>query len=638
MRVRYCILFFLWNLFFVGHGFGGGEDGQAGRENPFTIGGFGARMLSMGNTGVAFPDDPSAHSWNSAGMVVVEQRGVMFSLMPLLEGGQYNYIGYVHPTLSSGTFGFGIGRYGIGGIDRWNNIENVPFHTGEFSYWWGKLSIAYGVCVVKGFSVGINFDANRFMIDDQSVNGFGMDLGLHYQFPQRKGFLHNLFIGWNMINAISRMKLGSDMNTIPYSMRIGVAKKFLFRGENDQWVFLFDYEFHKDRDPRIHFGTEYGWNKMVFLRMGFIDYQFTFGGGIRYRQFQVDYASAQFGDTQYISRHHKFSVIYHIGKSIPEKRRLLEELRQMELQRNINEQVEAARKKRIEEGLMAGKKHLEEEDYFNARLEFSRVLREDPQNPEAQDLLEETTKKDMALQKEREEELLRQARVKEKRIQDNEFINQKLNEGNEALEAGDFQKAIERWQEALERDTNHPLLPSYIEKAKKELNNEINRMVNKAKHLIAQDNLSEAYKVLENAKDQTDGNTRLQAKVQTEIKRLDHTVDFQTNYQAGISHFRDKDYPNAAKFFKKALEYDPDNTRIRDLYRISSARAEGKKTELKGEAKRLFDEGIRLYRVGNYEAALNIWEEALKLEPNSIILLNAIQGAKTKLETLKEQK
>ena len=62
MRVRTCILFFLWNLLLSGHGLGADENGQAGRENPFTIGGFGARMLGMGNTGVAYPDDPSAQS------------------------------------------------------------------------------------------------------------------------------------------------------------------------------------------------------------------------------------------------------------------------------------------------------------------------------------------------------------------------------------------------------------------------------------------------------------------------------------------------------------------------------------------------------------------------------------------------
>lgn len=287
---------------------------------------------------------------------------------------------------------------------------------------------------------------------------------------------------------------------------------------------------------------------------------------------------------------------------------------------------------------MSGKKYLEEEDYFNARLEFSRVLREDPQNGEAKKLLEETTQKDMALQQAREEELLTQAREKEKRLRDNEFVNQRLNDGNTALESGDFQKAIESWQEALDRDPNHPLIQSYIAKAKNELENETNRLINQARQLIKQDNLSEAYRVLEYAKSQTEGNERLQGKVQTEIRRLDHTVDFQTNYQAGLAHYRERDYNSAAKFFKKALEYDPDNIRVRDLYRISSARAQGKKSELKGDVKQLFDEGIRLYREGRYQEALNIWEQALTIEPNNIILINAVQGAKAKLETFNTQK
>jgi cytochrome c-type biogenesis protein CcmH/NrfG len=57
---------------------------------------------------------------------------------------------------------------------------------------------------------------------------------------------------------------------------------------------------------------------------------------------------------------------------------------------------------------------------------------------------------------------------------------------------------------------------------------------------------------------------------------------------------------------------------------------------MEGEVKDKFYRGIQLYRDGRYEEALKEWEETLNLDPHNIKILEAIEGAKRKLETFKK--
>ena len=611
------------------------QQGEAGVESPFSIG-VGARALGLGSAAVAFPADPSAFYWNPAGMAVVEQKSLSFSLTTLFEGTQYNFVGYVHPTIAAGIFGIGIERIGTGGIRHTENVRGMPVDMGELNYWWGKLTISYAATIIKGFTIGVNFNMNRQVLGFYSTNGFGADVGIHYAFTQ-KGILKNLFVGCAIKNAFQpRLKLGTVTETIPYNIKAGLAKLIFFRKGKDRCLFLTDFDKGKYKKLKYHLGTEYTWNSLLSLRVGFNNGDITFGGGLRYNNFQLDYGTGRIADPAFFPRSHRFSLIFYFGKSVPEQKQQKEEEQRREIQRRLQKQMEANRQKRIKEALKAGKEYMDKGDYFNARLEFSRVLMEDRENAEAKRLLKLTTEKEQQLQRKREEELLKHDREKAKRQRDNAFVNKRFTEGLAAMEKGDFQKAIEKWKQALERDPTNPQIITYIKKAKIELSNEVNKLIARARQLIRQENLSEAYKVLDQAKSQTVGNPELHNKVLAQIKNLDRVVNFLSNYQEGVRRYEKGDYKNAARFFKNALQFDPNNTRAREFYRDSLARSQGKKQVMSEEVKKKYYRGISLYRDGHYEEALKVWKEALKLDPNNLKLLNAIEGVKKKIETYKK--
>ena len=614
-----------------------GQDQSGGVESPFSIG-FGARALGLGSAAVAFPDDPTAFLWNPAGMMVVEQRGMMMSLTTLFEGTQYNYIGYIHPTMRAGTLGIGVARIGTGGIRQTDFVRGVPTDLGEMEYWWGRLSLSYAMSPLKGLSIGATINMNRQVLGFYSTNGFGSDVGIHYGFHNESGLLKTLYLGVSVKNVISpSFKLGTVSEKVPNTMRFGLAKRIDLRGNLDRILLLFDVVRPEHQDMTYHAGVEYGWNRTIFFRGGFDRGELTFGGGLRYKNFQLDYASSRVGDPEFFPRSHRFSLVFYFGKSIPEQKRFEEERRMQDIQQRINTRLEADRQQQIAEGIQAGRESLNRSDYFNARLAFSRVLRLDENNREARTLLEQTTEAEEAYQTQREAELLRDGLAREKHQRDIDYINQRLTEGREAMDQGDLRQAIVTWRLALDRDPENQQVQQFIRQAEAQLEIEVNEGIARSRQLVRQENLSEAYKVLGRIKDQTIGHETLHNRVLREIQSLDRIVDFVTNYQEGVRLYSRGDYQAAARSLEKALALDPNHVDARERYRNALARAGGRKTEMTREVRELYNRGILFYRDERYEEALEIWQTALESDQQNVKILEAIDQAKKKIGIYKKK-
>jgi tetratricopeptide (TPR) repeat protein len=620
-----------------------GQAGGSGVEDMFRIG-TDSRTMALGNAAVAFPQDPSGFLWNPAGTVVVQQKSILFSHTTLFDDVQYQSVNYAHPTLSAGTFGLGVSRIGIGGIRRYeelgggNGSTGIPIDMGEISYWWGKLTLAYGATLMKGFSLGTNFVVHRQVMGSFSSYGFGMDAGVHYRIRYEGSVLDNLYFGASMINALpARLKLGTQFETLPRTLRIGAAKIFYVRGNQDRLLFIVDREKGQFGKTLFHAGAEYAFQNTVFLRAGVDDGKMTFGGGLSLRYFQIDYATGRFGDDPaYFPRNHRFSLIFNLGRSIPEQRRLNEVKRQAEMQRRVDLEMAEARKNRIEAGLKAGKEFFDAGDYFRARLELGTVLKEDPENAEASGLLGQTNDRERAFQQEREQQLLSETRANESRQKDMAFVNQCFQEGVAFFEKGAYSKAIERWNQGLQRDPSNSQITNYISRTRDVMENEVQKRLGRARQLNREENQSEAYQVLREAKELAADSPKLTNDITAEMKNLDEKFGFLNAYQAGVQRYEKKDYASAAQFFQRALEIDPKNDKAKELFRNAQARAKGLTREMGRDTKEKYAQGLRLYQEGNYSGAVAVWEEAFKMDSTNVKILEAIQGAKARLNSYKK--
>jgi tetratricopeptide (TPR) repeat protein len=639
-RIRFGIVCLVW-MSFAGRE-ASAQNGSGGADDVFRIGAD-ARTLGLGNAAAAFPQDPSASQWNPAGMVVVQQRGLLLSHTELFEDVQYQAVHYIHPTLSAGTFGIGVSRVGVGGIRRISEIGggsgSVPVDLGEISYWQGKLTLGYAATLFHGLSLGTNFVVHRQVLGDASATGFGMDAGVHYRLRREGSLFHNLYFGASLSNALRpRLRLGTEYETLPSTLRAGAAKAFYTRGGQDRFMLLADAERGEDRRTRIHAGAEYAIANAVFLRAGLDDGQATFGGGLSLRYFQIDYATGRFGDPAFFPRSHRFSVILVLGKSIPEQRRLIEVRRQADTRRRIDQEMQESLRKRVTDALAAGKTHLAAADYLNARLEFGAVLREDPSNAEAKRLLEETGRLETASQRAREEQMIAETRANESRQKDLAFVSQCFQEGLAFLDKGAYSKAIERWNQALERDPANEQIRNYVSRAAGIQEGEVQRRIGRARQLMREEKAAEAYQALNQAKEAAGDSPRLSALVAEEMKSLDEKFGFLNAYQAGVERFEKQDFAAAAQFLQRAVELQPADQKARELYRNALARSQGAPREMRRDAKEKYAQGLRLYQDGDYSGALRIWEEALVIEPNNIKIIEAIQGARSRIETFQKNK
>ena len=201
----------------------------------------------------------------------------------------------------------------------------------------------------------------------------------------------------------------------------------------------------------------------------------------------------------------------------------------------------------------------------------------------------------------------------------------------------DYRRAIERWQLALERDPENEMIQEYIERAKTELEDEVNRAIYRANQLMRQEDISEAYRVLNRVKEQTEGNESLNRRVLNQIRALDQSVDFNTNLQKGMERFQAGDYEAAARYFERAMRINPQDVEAKELYQSAFVRTKAGKQELTGEAFEIYKQGMSLFVEGRYQEAIRMWERALELEPNNARILKNIEDAREKIEAYKKK-
>lgn len=611
------------------------QEADGGTQSPFVFG-LEARSFSLGNAAVAYPQGASSLIWNPAGMVVVDQRVAAFSMSTLFTGTQYHYAGIILPTLEAGTFGLGLSRIGTDGIPRTEWDQNTIDFQGDMSYWWGRLNLGYGLRIFRGLSLGVGFEVDRMVLGTWSTNGFAFHGGLHYAFGSQGGILKGLYLGATVEDLISpQLSLGSSVQRIPYTMRLGLAKVFTLGGGGHVLV-LADLEQPELAASRYHMGLELAFGTMLFVRGGLNNGQMALGAGLRYGDFSLDYATGQLNDLGILPWTHRFSLSFHMGATLSEKRAQIDAAKQREVEQRFQARVEAERRRRIEDGLRAARDYLDKSDYFNARLELGTVLMEDPEHAEAKAIMDEVVAKETAYQAEREQALLNEERERSERQRDVQYIRQRRTEANEALEKGDVRGAIEAWELALARDPNDEVLRNNLNQARTRLESLITDLIAEARRLTRQEAISEAYKRLELAKQQAQGNETLLSRVNQEIRTLDREVDFLNNYQKGTRLFQKQDYAGAQPYLDRALQLKPEHEQAKEMASICRAVIRGGSQKMDERVRDKYIQGMQLYRNGNYREALKAWEEGLQLDPNNIALLRAIRSVREKIQDLEQ--
>ncbi len=277
--------------------------------------GVGARALGMGGAFFAISDDATASYWNPAGLGLIERKEFSFMQAQMFEQTTLNFIGYVHPTVSMGTFGFFMNQMTSGGFEKVSikvdpNIDEIVEieNLGSFSITERAIGFSWGRKVSQKLIFGVGIK-NVSRVVDTSKDSFNtIDLAMNWNISKS----YKLAFG---VQNIFSMKSGDTDDEFPLIFKLGQSFS-LFKGS-----LLFDLDLTKTQGggQNIRFGGEYWPLYWAAFRFGIMAnpqiQEASYGIGIKYRGINLDIAQGihSLGSTT------KFSVGLKFGDSTKAK-------------------------------------------------------------------------------------------------------------------------------------------------------------------------------------------------------------------------------------------------------------------------------------------------------------------------------
>lgn len=606
---------------------------ESGGTESNLAGGFGARALGLGNAFTSIADDPTAVFWNPAGLESVYQQSVSLFHTTLFEGTLYDFLGFSYPTLHLGTFGFGVARIGTGGIKH-TGPYNEDFGTFSWEEYQGYFSYAKALMwdINAGLTVrGVRRAWNN--LNGEVDTGIGLDLGLLYK-PQIFGssWLRDWSLGLNLRNLLApKLNEGIGVDQFPLSVRFGISRQIdLFEGGNLLHL-MFDVDYSQHRETRFHFGTEYRFRQLGSLRVGFDGFHPTFGAGMRYSIFQIDYAFGQVVGNSYFPPVHRFSLTFNFGLNRDQLRILAAAERKQEEERLIADMREADRQKFVAEHLEKGDKFFNESNYLDAIVEYQQVITQDAFNKRATVMLD-SSESVFRRQREQEQTLAIQSALNTERATANrEFIQRHFDKGRDYLDKKQFTEALIEFNLALERGPKDASTLAAIQTTKRRMAEETSRLIQKGRQEFANGNYAAALGLLADAR-LLGGDNQV---IQNEIETLSRRIKLQENIQKGMGLFEIGEYDQARNVFEEALKINPENELAKQYLEKSKIETVGKTEPLSPAAETKYLQGVDRFVKGKYAQAISIWEEILREYPYNKKVLKAVEGARERLNKSK---
>ncbi len=641
MKVKFFIILGLIGVVFWSSS---GLKAQSGGTLPvFHALGAGARQLGLGGACVAMPFDATTAYWNPAATDYLEQNNVSFFYTNLLGGASYNFIGYVHPTLSMGTFGGVMLRWGIDGIKE--RLDS-PYEVGEASLVNYEFLFSYGKVILPdqnlsfGMNIKIDYQSWPGLSEKASDTGVGADLALYYR-PELDGNFKGLAFGFVMQNFFApKLKPLDVSDTFPRIFKLGLAKTFALSTTGNQLSVLMDLDKGANNLFKFHLGSEYIYNNMAMIRAGIYNNEgthFVFGAGAKYNLFQLDYSYAALNVAD-MGSSHRISFSVNFGKTRSDKLEIAKQLEMERIREEVENQQRLAREQELKERLEEGRRLFNEGDFIKAQIEFSAVLQIDQENEEAQDKLQQAKAK----QEEEQDRSLRERIQRENLVKEqaelDQYIREHWEKGIVFYEKGQFEDAIDEWNLILKRDQNYQLAIEFRDRALTDMRNEVKALVRQAENLAAKNNYFDAVRLLDKAKSKNLSELKLDDDIDAKIAQYTEALDLEKLYRTGLGYYDNKDYNEAAEMFRKALDLDPKNKVIKDFYEKANARATATNEPLPPDLKQKYYKGVNLSTNGQYEEALRIFAEILESQPNNKRVLTTIDKTKEKLEKSKRYK
>jgi tetratricopeptide (TPR) repeat protein len=610
------------------------QDGDGGTEDNMSILGFGARPLGMGKAFTALADDPTAVYWNPAALEDIRQQGATFFHSSLWGGASYDFLGYAYPTINIGTFGLGIARIGVDGIQQTDASEDLlgnTFSNAEYQVFASYAKrLPWDLNLTPGITLRMFQRSWTGLITDGDLNdtGFGVDAGFMYR-PEWLGspWMQDWAFGMKIQNLIApSIKEGNVSEDFPVTVKLGMLKKVRFAGGEFVSVLL-DLDFSEKRSARMHFGGEYRVRDYGELRMGYTTGGFTFGASVEYESFRIDYSYGSSAYSDVMPGIHRISFSYNFGNTREELYVLAEQARREEQAILLAQLREEENRQFIVDHLKIGENYFNERRYLDAIVEYQQILNLDSSQTRALVMLDSANVLYGKSFEAAQALALQDALDKSKAELTRQFVDERFEKARILLDRNQFDKALIEFNLALERDPGNPMILNAVTTTNRRISEEARRLIQLSRTESANQNFSEAQVHLSGARSLAGSDSSLIR----EINAASRQVDIQLNMQKGLLLFQIEEYNRALVIFEDLLKRDPKNEMLQDYVRRAKIEVSNKDVTMDQVTEKRYVEGMAFFLNGKYSQAIEIWEEILLQQPYNKRVLQAIQGAKEKM-------
>jgi hypothetical protein len=326
---------------------------------PFLLISPGASYGALGEAGVAYTNDANAIFWNPAGLAfqyvnpkVDKRTQVTFMHAKWLP--QFNLSDLFYEYAAGRYYIDGVGMVGMSitflnlGKNVWTDEQGNNLGTFESFEW--AATVSYGTKVAENVSIGVNAkfiqsNLSNVQVGAENQNGtassFAVDIGTMW-IPDYDFLQKNLRLGLNVSNIGPKISYIDDKQAdpLPTNFKAGLSYK-IYDDEFNRLTFVYDMNKllvvkdstgHSDnvleamfysawaegswKDLTHSLGLEYWYGDLIALRAGWF-YEdpsrggrtfYTFGAGLKYSLFGIDFAYIAGDDNSPLSGTMRFSL------------------------------------------------------------------------------------------------------------------------------------------------------------------------------------------------------------------------------------------------------------------------------------------------------------------------------------------
>lgn len=315
--VVHSLLFFLlitghWPLVTAVYGAGFGKSDAGTAAAQFLKIGVGARAVAMGEAYSAMAEDAFSLYWNPAGMIKIKKQSFVMMHSEYLASTFLEYLAYAQNAGEVGAWGISMQYMDNGKLSR---TDLSGYDIGNFRPYDVALSVGFA-CYITGFNkdpedrfvLGATgkFVRSKIILDDNTVSA---DMGIIFPYMFDRKFR----LAFAAHHIMGSLRLDKVEYPLPLTFRLGTVTEI-----NKNLSMTGDIVASRDNYPYVALGGELkikaSQKLNLFLRSGLNTRgafeltgfrNLTFGTGLQYGRYSIDYAFSPYGD---IGNAHRISI------------------------------------------------------------------------------------------------------------------------------------------------------------------------------------------------------------------------------------------------------------------------------------------------------------------------------------------